>query len=280
MRIAFFMQGIAGDSSTPHVSAVMEHVFRSLRQAGAELDLLVAESRTWDLARFQPDHDLYVLKSKSPLTLSLAAILSGQQALVVNSVEGCRLARDKIAATVALAARNLPVPPAWTTGHGRLLLPLINDGALWLKARSGSKGRGVSRVVDAADAVFEENPTDSHGLPLPLFAQRDVASPGWDTKVYVVGERQWAITRPWPVRTEQDKQGEPASIDEDLRAAAAMCGKALGLEIYGVDFLIAGRERHIVDVNAFPGFKGIAEAPGEIAHYLLRRVTAAAASAA
>ena len=280
MKIAFFMQGLAGDSSVPHVSTVMEQVFGSLRKAGAEVNLLVAESRAWDLAHIEPNHDLYVLKSKSPLTLSLATILREKGADIVNSVESCRLARDKIAAAVALVTRNLPVPATWTTGQGRLLRPLINDGALWLKARSGSKGRGVTRVIDAADAAFAENPTDHYGLPQPLFAQRDVPSAGLDTKVYVVGERQWAITRPWPTHTAQDKQGQHASMDAELRAAAFACGEALGLEIYGVDFLIAGRKRHVVDINAFPGFKGVGEAAGEIASYLLRRLTVAAVRAA
>ena len=44
---------------------------------------------------------------------------------------------------------------------------------------------------------------------------------------------------------------------------------ALGLDVYGVDFLVAGDEFFAVDVNAFPGYKGVPQAPAAIADYLL-----------
>lgn len=265
MKIGFFMQGEGGAA---HVSSVMAELFRELASSGAEVDLIVAESRAWDLARIRPEHDFYVLKSKSPLTLSLASILNSKGAIIVNSVASCQLARDKIACEVALAMRGLPVPPAWTTAQGHLLRPLVNGKALWIKERSGSKGIGVNRVTDPGDECLSLNPADPYGLPLPLFAQRDVPSAGRDLKVYVVGESQWAITRPWPAVTAADKHGMPATIEPAVREMAAACGKALDLDIYGVDFLIRNGECYIVDVNAFPGFKGIAEAPRAIARHI------------
>lgn len=271
MRIAFFMQGAPGAAGAAHVSPVMDGIFATLREAGARIDLIVAEAQAWDLSGLEPQHDLYVLKSKSPLTLSLAAILSERGATIVNSVESCRLARDKIAAEVALAASKLPVPPAWATGQAQQLRPLLAEGPLWLKERSGSKGRGVVRLTGTSDVAAMDDLVDAHGLPQPLFAQREAPSVGRDTKIYVVGDRQWAITRPWPARTAEDKLGQACELTPELRALAAACGHALGLEIYGVDILVEGSARHIVDVNAFPGFKGIPEAPQAIAHHLLAR---------
>jgi hypothetical protein len=42
--------------------------------------------------------------------------------------------------------------------------------------------------------------TDPFGLPVPLFAQGEVLSGGYDLKVYVVGHLLWAITRRFPAR--------------------------------------------------------------------------------
>ncbi len=61
--------------------------------------------------------------------------------------------------------------------------------------------------------------------------------------------------------------------EADIRAAALAAGRAMGLEIYGVDFLRSPDtdEFWVVDVNAFPSYKGIAGATERIADLLLTR---------
>jgi ribosomal protein S6--L-glutamate ligase len=44
-------------------------------------------------------------------------------------------------------------------------------------------------------------------------------------------------------------------------------GKAFGLDIYGVDVLATPDGPVVVDVNAFPGFRGVAEAPAALAEF-------------
>jgi ribosomal protein S6--L-glutamate ligase len=109
-----------------------------------------------------------------------------------------------------------------------------------------------------------------------VFAQREVPSAGRDLKVYVVGDQMWAITRPFPARTLADKLGAPARVPPGIREAAVACGRALGLELYGVDFLVAGDEFFAVDVNAFPGYKGVPDAPRAVAEHLHGRLNGAA----
>jgi ribosomal protein S6--L-glutamate ligase len=112
---------------------------------------------------------------------------------------------------------------------------------------------------------------DPYGLPLPLFIQREVPSGGKDLKVYAVGGELWAIAKPFPARTARDKIGTPVPLPPDIRAAALVCGQALGLELYGVDFLVGRSRFFAVDVNPFPGYKGAAEAPRYLADYLYER---------
>jgi ribosomal protein S6--L-glutamate ligase len=271
VRIAFLIHRSAARGGRASLSPLTAEIITRLRDGGARVDLLAPEDGPWDLAALRPQHDLYVLKAKTPLTLSLAGALALGGAAIVNSVRSCTLARDKIAATALLAGGGVPVPPSWATGRATRLLPLLEDGSVWLKPHRGSQGVGVRRVTTPAGLHVPEVQTDPCGLPWPLFAQQEVPSGGHDLKVYVVGHRLWAITRRFPTRSAQDKIGTPAVLPPEVRRAALACGRALGLELYGVDVLVAGDHFFVVDVNAFPGYKGVAEAPRQLTAYLYAR---------
>jgi ribosomal protein S6--L-glutamate ligase len=271
VRIAFLIHRSAASVGPAGLSPLTAELVTRLRDDGARVDLIAPEDGPWDVAALRPQHDLYVLKAKTPLTLSLAGALALGGAAVVNSVRSCTLARDKIAATAVLAGRGVPVPPSWATGRATRLRSLLEDGPLWLKPHRGSQGVGVRRVDTPAGLDVPDVQTDPFGLPWPLFAQREVPSDGHDLKVYVVGPRLWAITRLFPARSTQDKIGTPAVLPPQVRMAALACGRALGLELYGVDVLVAGDRFCVVDVNAFPGYKGVEEAPRQLAAYLHAR---------
>ena len=261
MRIAFFLQGKSSTDHIPHVSAVTEEIIERLNSKGASVDLLVPEEKALNLDKIRLYYDLYVLKCKTPLILSLAGALSASGASIINTWRATFLNRNKIISTALLAASSIPVPPSWATGQPTQFLPLLKGGPLWMKPVNGSRGKDVYRITAEAGLTDQKSPVDPYGLPLPLFAQREAPSEGRDLKVYVVGDRTWAITRPWPARSMEDKLGQPAVISQEIRSTAIACGKALGLEIYGVDFLVAGNQFYVVDINAFPGFKGASGAP-------------------
>jgi ribosomal protein S6--L-glutamate ligase len=268
-RIAFLLQRSSADGR-PSISAVTAELVARLRQQhGAHVDLLLPEDAPLDLGAFEPAHDLYVLKAKTPLTLAVAAASAASGAIVVNDFEACCLTRDKLASTAVLAAAGVPVPPSWATGRPDLLSGVLTAGPLWLKPQRGSQGLGVRRLasVDELATANIEN-TDPYGLPLPLFAQSEVPSAGVDLKVYVVGDQMWAISRRFPARTLEEKLGTPTPISSTIRDVAVAAGAALGLQLFGVDFLVAGDQFWVVDVNAFPGYKGVPEAPAALARYL------------
>jgi ribosomal protein S6--L-glutamate ligase len=277
LRLAFLLKPEQPDGKTPRVSPLTEELVARLRGRGAHVDLIVPELAPLDVADIRPAHDLYVLKEKSPLILSLAAALTMAGAVTVNSFRSCSLARDKIAATALLAAGGVPVPPSWATGGTATLRPLLDDGPFWVKDPRGSRGAGVLRVTTSTALDSRHPHTDVHGLPLPLFAQRDVPSEGGrDLKVFVVAEAMWAIARTFPARTLAEKFGTPVPVRADVGAAALAAGQALGLELYGVDFLETAGSFFAVDVNAFPGYKGAPEATQALADYLYHRAQRAA----
>jgi ribosomal protein S6--L-glutamate ligase len=274
VRIAIFLEPSAAGLPAPRINPVTAEVVSRLRGKGAAVDLVVPEDRALDLGDVRPTHDLYVLKSKTPLARSLAWTVTLGGAPTLNSVRSCDLARDKAAATALLAAAGVPVPPSWVVGDPTLLRPLLGHGPLWLKSPGGSKGRGIRRVLDPDELAGARPDLDPCGLPLPLLAQAEVPGDGTVLKAYVVGERVWGRVKPWPVRTAEDKLGVPSSLRPEIRAAALTCGRCLGLELYGVDFLVAGDDFFAVDVNPFPGFRGDPEIPGQLADYIYQRALA------
>jgi ribosomal protein S6--L-glutamate ligase len=271
VRIAYLLQRAQPDDPTPRINPVTDEIIGRLRARGALVDLVVPENACVDIGDVRPLYDLYVLKSKTPLALSLAGALAMAGARFINTVEACHLVRDKVVCTALLAASGVPVPPSWATGQAAKLLPLVREKPLWVKPQRGSKGRGVLRVDSAAELGLLPPGADPCGLPLPLFAQEEAPSEGSDLKVYVAGGRAWAIAKPWPVRTVEDKLGRPAFLPPAIEAVALACGRALGLEIYGVDFLVCSDGFVVVDVNALPGFRGPAEGPACIADYIYTR---------
>jgi ribosomal protein S6--L-glutamate ligase len=254
---------------------VMTEIVARLRDAhGARVDLLTPDAQPLELGQLRPEYDLYVLKAKTPMTLAVAGVVSAAGATVINTFEASNLTRDKLATTAVLAASGVPVPPSWATGRPELLRKQFEGGPLWLKPQRGSQGHGVRRLTSAAEIdAAEGSAHDSYGLPVPLFAQRDVPSGGRDLKVYVVGEQMWAITRTFPARTLEEKLGAPCRVPPVIREAALACGRVLGLELYGVDFLVAGDDFFTIDVNCLPGYKGVPEAPAAIANYVYERTS-------
>jgi ribosomal protein S6--L-glutamate ligase len=268
MRIAFLVRGHASDARRPALSPMVAETVSRLRARGAEVDLLVPEAEAVDVRALRSRHDLYVLKSQTPLALSWAGVLTAMGASVVNTHRATTLTRDKVASTAMLAAAGVPVPASWATGRGAWLLPLVQDGTIWLKPFAGRDGIGVRRITEGRDVKDQSDPTDAHGLPLPLFAQREAPSSGVDLKVYAIGETLWAIHRPFPARTTLDKLGTPAELIPEMRTTVLRCGRTLGLQVYGVDLVVSGDCHAVIDVNAFPGYKGVIPAPKYLADYL------------
>jgi ribosomal protein S6--L-glutamate ligase len=260
------------------MSQVARRVIARLRAVGAHVDALVVENEAWDLASIRPRHDLYVVESKSALSLSLAGALGAAGARVINPYRPDRFG-DKIAATTVLASAGVPLPRSWAVaseGALRALLAQEKMGPVILKPPRGSLGRGIHRIERASDLDGERGAAlrrafrNHSGQPQALLAQEVVPSEGDDLKVYVAGGWAGAIRRPYPVRTERDKQGTPAEVPPAIREAALTCGRVLGLELYGVDVLVSGSGFWVVDVNGFPSYRGVAGAAERIASYLLQ----------
>src|SRR5438105_13230189 len=80
MRIGVLMRRQSAASATPMTDAIAQ-----LAASGATVELLHPNEQPIDLSRVRVEHDLYVLKEKSDLTLSFAAALHAAGATLLNS---------------------------------------------------------------------------------------------------------------------------------------------------------------------------------------------------
>jgi ribosomal protein S6--L-glutamate ligase len=243
-------------------SPITAEVVALLVEWGATVKLIHPDDELTDLASVRVEHDLYILKSGTELALSLAGALHGVGARILNPYPIAAICRDKIVATRTLERAGVPVPATYTAMHPCRLAPLLDAGPLVVKPYRGSEGRGVHVVWDPDE--LDDVPA-GHG---PVFAQRYHEPQGRDRKIYVIGGQVFGVKRVWPVRSFEDRLGEPFTITPELRAIALRCGEAFGLELYGLDIIVSDGRPYVVDISTFPGFKGVPDAALRLADYI------------
>jgi ribosomal protein S6--L-glutamate ligase len=244
----------------PH--SVLPKVVSSLRDRGAHVSLALYR---------QPDGlptslfaaDVVVLRGLAAAGIRAALAFEEQGIRCCNSVVSTARARDKPDAFAALLDAGVPVPRTEvTTDWVDVCRRAVRRNGVVVKSANGSRGAGV--LVAAADPLPARPPFAG-----PYLLQDFVPHSAPDRKVYVIGDRIAGVMRPWPPAGIADKIGCPFTPDPEERAVALAAGGALRLEIYGVDLIASKDGPVVVDVNAFPGFKGVPEAERDLANYLL-----------
>jgi ribosomal protein S6--L-glutamate ligase len=163
-----------------------------------------------------------------------------------------------------LQAAGVPVPQTYFAASATQLTDLLKDGALVVKPFwAASQGRGV-QVIKTAEQLDEV--TSDEGL---IFAQRYHQPDGRDLKLYVIGQKVFGVRRIWPPKTLEDKLGEPFDVPAEMQKIALQCGAAFGVGLYGVDLITSDGQPFVVDLNTFPGFKGVPQAAALLAEYIL-----------
>jgi ribosomal protein S6--L-glutamate ligase len=244
-------------------SAIVDAVAALLRRRGFEVATSIAEEEAADPSRLGGEADLWLLKSYTPLSLSLAGALHRAGARLLNPYPASLAARDKIVAARVLRAAGIPSPRCWVTGHLPLLAPVARETPLVVKPHLGWRGEGVRVVRGEAELLALPPPRE------PVLVQEFVPGPGVDLRVYVAGEHVFATRKPFSA-TSFSVPGHQVRVAPEVRRIALACGAAFGLGLYGLDVIESPDGPRVVDVNIFPGYKGIPDAPDAVADYVAR----------
>ena len=244
-------------------SALFPALFTLLAESGVNVEVMMPHSDP----RIDPDSlvatDLVVQRGlREPVLAGLEPI---EQAGVrfCNRIAPSRLVRDRERLNRSLEAADLPVPRAVRVADWRAAQQAAAGRDVVIKAIDGGSGRGAGVVFVHGDDWPCQALLDG-----PLLVEPRVRNDGVDRKLYIAGDCCCGLLKPWP--RDAAAPAEPFTPDPGLASLARRTGSALGLEIFGVDVVLGEAGPVIVDVNLFPSFKGIADAPGLIAAHLRR----------
>ncbi len=214
--------------------------------------------------RTQPQADLYLLKSHAPQALDVAHVLEQQNAVVLNSWAASRTCQDRVLMAKMLYEAHLPAPMSWhfnTLSHlltnaqelARLSFPLI------LKSRYSHRGDLVTKINSRAELELLHAQWGQE----PIIVQEFLHGDSWDNKFWVIDEHVFAARRRTPLEPNAAKEDIPLTADAIPTQWAAIVyavGHAFNLRLYGVDLLLTERGPMLVDINSFPGFRGVPHA--------------------
>ncbi len=242
--------------------SVMQQAADLLIARGHQVEMIYPDAQCNDVAAIQNRHDLYLLKAGTETALGYAGLLHGLGARILNPYPTVVLMKDKILSTQVLQRAGVPLPETFFAGNAEQLTGLLADGPLVVKPFWGaSQGRGVQMVHSERD-LASLTTTDL------FFAQRLHKPDGRDYKLYVIGEKVFGVRRVWPPVTLEDKLGEAFEVSDEMREICFACGKAFGIDLFGLDIITSDGKPYVVDINTFPGFKGVPDAAELLADYL------------
>ena len=207
--------------------------------------------------------DIVVARSRNRLALALLRAAERLGVTVVPPSEKVAAVRNKVRAAQILSACGVPTPRTFVAGNPQLLKRLpAAEFPLILKPHLGDNGDGI-RLVETPFGLDDVDWSD--GLVL---AQQFVDAGSIDLKLYVAGERLWAMRKPSPLAA-GDGPVDEVAITPRLRTLAHRCRAAFGLELAGLDVLESSAGPLVVDVNEFPNYTGVPDAPAAIADLVL-----------
>jgi len=245
----------------PVPSQIVLDASEILSRRGHQVRSEIAEETLTQIDSLKTDGSLYLLKSYTELSLSLAGVLHAQGARVLNPYPSCVACRNKIISLQYLRAGGIPVPRSWITADMSLLIPLVKKMPLIVKPWMGWRGIGIKVV---------RTPEEVKALPVPeapLIVQEFLEGTGEDLRLYVAGEKVFATRKPFSASS-FSIPGRSCTVTPAERELALRCGRAFGLGLYGLDLIETPTGASVVDVNYFPGYKGTPNAAEAVADYI------------
>jgi ribosomal protein S6--L-glutamate ligase len=264
-RICFLLER----GNPPRRNRVLEATIALLAERGVMVWAEYPEETLIRLDRLAVEADLYLLKSNTDLALSLATALERLGAHVLNSCAATRQAKNKVQAASVLLRNRLPTPRSLAASRPVGFAAEVEAGGpLILKPHRGHYGLGLVVAERAGSLPASEDFLDRD----VVFAQRFLANARTDLKIFGIGDTAFGVRKTFEAGTSFAREGKPELLSPELEDLARTTGHAFGLGLYGLDVAEdADGAPYMVDINAFPGYRGVPDAPRRLADYIMHQ---------
>jgi RimK family alpha-L-glutamate ligase len=196
---------------------------------------------------------------------------------VLNPPRALEICVDKYLASARLDAAGLPTPPTVVCQDAEAAIEAFHQlgGNVVVKPLFGSEGRGMIRVSDIEIAWRTFRTLER--LQAILYLQQFVRHPGWDLRVFTLGDRVLTAMRrhaknDWRTNVAQGGRVEPIALSEEEERLALAAARAVAAPIAGIDLLPRpDGGYYVLEVNAVPGWRALAPATGiDVARAIVR----------
>lgn len=245
----------------------------ALKIAGGQVEVVTADPAATRpdavLLRATATGDLGIRLGR-PLETFLATHYQLQGAVCLNDPQAKLCAGDKFLSLQIMAGAGVPVPPtvlAWEPAPAQVQAGEMFGFPCIVKANAGAWGEGVSL---AADAPALGQAVQRAGAENQLvLAQQYLHGPAvCDLRVMVIGGDAVAAISRVPAAGEyranfhRGGHARPFALTEIVAGTAVKAAQALGLQLAGVDVLLAEAGPVVLEANPSPGLEQIETVTG------------------
>lgn len=259
MKVCFLLER----GSPPRTNPILVETFALLESRGVKVTVLYPEEELLRLDTLTVEADLYLLKSDTELSLSLANALEGMGARIINNCKACVQIKNKVLAAATLMRVGIPTPRSLAASHPAQLSEMFMATPLILKPYRGYHGVGITIAGTPSDIPPPET------YPDMVFAQDYLSAARRDLKVFAIGEEIFGVRKAFSANSFL-QAGEPSPLSPEVKEIVRRCGQAFGLELYGIDFAESEDNTYVVDINYFPGYRGVPDVAQHLSGYILK----------
>ena len=238
--------------------------------------------------------DLIIVKVRNDCSIDLLHYAKTNKIPTLHNVDTVLMCKNKISLDYALRrvfknhpkiGKNFSFPNSWN--NNATDVPKFKKWALpklpiVIKSHyqhdKYNRFNFLVRKIDEVDTFCNRY---KHLLYYDVYIQKFIECDGFERKVYVIGDKVFGILRENPiyiflrdkpsninVDTIKRKEFE---VNDDIKYLAEILSKELNLKIFGFDLIkLTDKDRfYLIDLNDFPGFRGIKNVENALSSYLV-----------
>lgn len=207
--------------------------------------------------------DLLVQRGLNRQALSVAQRLEDAGARCVNPIAATLACSSGAGVVSLLANAGLPVPSTQAALIWAQVVDIAQHRPVVVKRETADVGRGAHVIVGANGHLPSKAP-----FPGPYVVQEYIETDTNAYKLYVAGKEVRGLVKPGLQAHHGTVEVRDWEVHTALWSLAHRTGDAVGLDIFGVDVLIGKDGPVLIDVNPFPGFRGVSDAARLIANHI------------